>query len=235
LAVDKLDAALSAVDWKGNVNSFLTETEVKKKLAACNLRLAIWSKQLEQVDVANPALAFIREMQSAGQMVVALTSLALYKPAASSIRTVIETALYYTYFRTHHSELATLVREKSYFVDKKEIIDFHKLHTVNFKPFQENLGLLTRLESSYSSLSAIVHGQLPGAWSPPSSLSNTAPIKSTQDEVVQRFIEGEEIVHRLFLCTIAPTFWDDFSTASKKLLLRGRSGETKALLKLDER
>lgn len=160
MAVDKLDAALSSVDWAGNVASFLTETEVKEKLAACNVRLAIWSKQLEQADRNNPALAFVREMQSAGQMVVALTALALYKPAASSLRTVIETALYYTYFRTHHCELATLLREKTYFVGKGEIIDYHKLHTDNFKPFQERLGLLALMEQSYSSLSAIVHGQL---------------------------------------------------------------------------
>ena len=167
-------------------------------------------------------------MQSAGHMIVALTSLALYKPAASAIRTVIETALYYTYFRTHHTELATLVRDNNYFVDKKAIIDYHKIHTVNFKSFQEKLGLLTRLEDSYNSLSAIVHGQLPGVWTSPSSLSKTVPIQKTRDDVVERFVLGEEVVHRLFLCTIAPTFWDDFSTASKKALLTGLPGDTKA-------
>jgi hypothetical protein len=113
LAVDKLDAALGAVDWSGNVTSFLTKTPVKERLAACNMRLAIWSKQLEQVDKDNPALAFIREMQTAGQMIVALMALALYKPAAGSIRSLMETALYYTFFRTHHTELATLFREKN--------------------------------------------------------------------------------------------------------------------------
>jgi hypothetical protein len=234
LAIDKLDAALSAVEWARNVTSFLTETEVKEKLVTCNLRLATWSKQLEQVDKDNPALAFVREMQSAGHMVVALTALALYKPAAGSIRTLVETALYYTYFRTHHCELATLLREKSYFVDKREIIEYHKLHTVNFKDVQQRLGLLTLLEKSYGSLSAIVHGQLPGVWTSTSALKNIAHVHRTCGEVVKKFVEAEEVVHRLFLCTIAPTFWAEFSTTAKKPLLKGLTGDLKAFLKLDE-
>jgi hypothetical protein len=54
------------------------------------------------------------------------------------------------------------------------------------------------------------------------------------DEVVRKFVEAEEIVHRLFLCTITPTCWDDFSTSAKKLLLKGLPGDVKTLLKLDE-
>jgi hypothetical protein len=233
VAVDKLEAALKAVDWAGNVRAFLSERLANEKLAACNLRLAIWSKQLEQVDKNNPALTFIREMQSAGQMTVALTSLSLYKPAASSIRTVIETALYYSYFRTHHTELATLIRNKEYYIDKSEIINYHKIHTVEFKSYREHLGLLSRLNEIYSVLSAIVHGQLPGVWTTSSALNNTSPNPNNLIEVVQRFVEGEEVVHRLFLCTAAPLFWDDFSTTSKKALLAGLPGETKSLLKLD--
>jgi hypothetical protein len=185
--------------------------------------------------IGNPALAFIREMQAAGQMVVALTSLALYKPAASSIRTVVETALYYTYFRNHLVELATLVRDKRYFVDKKEIVEYHKLHTEDFKLMQEQFGLLSRLEDCYSTLSAIVHGQLRGVWTSHSSLYNTKQISSVTNDVVQKFVSGEEIVHYLFLCTVARTFWDDFSTASKRELLKGLSNSTKAVLGLDNR
>ena len=235
MTTDKLDAALTAVNWNSHVAAFLAQSEIKKSVAACNLRLALWSKQLEQADAKNPALAFIREMQFAGHMVVALTSLALYKPAASSIRTVIETALYYTYFRSHPSELATLLREKTFYLEKKNIIEYHRVHTNNFKPLQEKLGLLARLDKSYGSLSAIVHGQLPGMWSSRTSLGDTAPIEKTMKEVIQRFIDGEEVVHYLFLCTIAPLMWDDFSPSAKKPLLRGLAGDTKALLGLDER
>lgn len=234
MTVDKLDAALHAVNWTGDVETFLNEIASKEKLAAYNLRLAIWSKQFEQVDRGNAALTFVREMQSAGQMIVALTALALYKPAAGSIRTVIETALYYTYFRTHHTELATLLRDEEYFIDKNDIIEFHKRHGVNFKILQEKVGLLNRLKTSYSSLSAIIHGQIPGVWTTLTSLSKTAPNHKTLEKVVRSFAEGEEVVHRLFLCTVAQSFWDDFSPDAKKALHKGLPGDTKALLTLDE-
>lgn len=234
MSTDKLDAALSQVDWAANVKSFSTDTEVKEKFAACNLRLAIWSKQLEDSDNGNPALTFIREMQMDGQLVVALVALALYKPAANSIRTLIETALYYTYFRTHRSELATLLRNNEYFIDKGEIISYHKLHTVNFTLFQEKLGLLTRLKSCYGPLSAIVHGQVPGMWHATSSLRTIAPNRKIQDDVISKFTESEETVHRLFLATVAPALWDDFSTLAKKALLKGLPGDVKEILKLDE-
>jgi hypothetical protein len=190
LAVDKLDAALRAVNWTGNVESFLNEIVSKEKFAACNLRLAIWSRQFEQVDKGNPALTFVREMQSAGQMIVALTALSLYKPATGSIRTVIETALYYTYFRSHQTELATLLRDEEYYVAKDDIIEFLKRHSVNFKLFQEKVGLLNRLKTSYSSLSAINHGQVPGVWVSSTSLSKTAPNQKTLEKVVRSFVEG---------------------------------------------
>ncbi|MCK4826505.1 hypothetical protein KA005_62765, partial [bacterium] len=137
----KLQKALNAVDWNANVNEFLTNRSLTEAIAQYNLRLAIWSKQLENADKGNPALSFIREMQVAGHYVAILVSLALYKPAAAATRNVLETALYYTYFRTHLSELTTLVRNEDYFIHKSDIIEYHKLHTPNFKEFQSCFGL----------------------------------------------------------------------------------------------
>lgn len=168
-------------------------------------------------------------------MVVALTALALYKPAASAIRTVIETALYYSYFRTHLTELETPLRDKDYYVGKGEIVEFHKMHSVEFKIRQEKRGLLNQLKGSYSALSAIVHGQLPGVWTSTTPLSKTVPNDKVRSEVVQRFVDSEEVVHKLFLCTLAPVFWDDFSADAKRALLKGLSGESKKALRLDER
>lgn len=235
MAADKLHAALTGVDWAGNVSSFLADAEAVDKFASINVRLGIWSKQLEQADKGNPALSFIREMQSSGQMAVGLTSLALYKPAASAIRAMIETALYYTYFRVHPAELETLIRDESFYLSKSEILDYHKQHTRSFKSFQEKLGLIVRLEAVYSTLSAIVHGQVPGVWSATASFKGTVQNIKTQNEVLTRFVEGEEVVHRLFLCTVAPRMWDDFSSSAKKPILKGLHGDLKALLKLDER
>jgi hypothetical protein len=63
---------------------------------------------------------------------------------------------------------------------------------------QHQLGLISAIERWYSQMSAIVHGQIPGARVEHSSLDKIAPIKSTQDLVVASFKEGEQILHRLF-------------------------------------
>lgn len=233
MASDKLAAALTAVDWNSNVAQFLKGGSQVQAVARSNLRLAIWAKQLESVDKGNPALCFIREMQISGQHVAALIGLALYKSAAASMRGVFESALYYTYFRSHPEELATLVRNNSYYVEKRELIDYHKLHTSDFTAAQSKLSLLSKLEKWYSIVSSLIHGQVPGAWVEHKALSAIKHNKDTLDIAVKTFAEGEEIVHLLFLCTVGKQFWDFFSPHSKGQLAHGLSGEVKELLGLD--
>jgi hypothetical protein len=233
MPVAKLNAALTAVDWNKNVATFLASGTAAQAIAKANLRIAIWSKQLENADKGNPALCFVREMQMAGSHVAALVALALYKPAAASMRAMLETGLYYTYFRTHHSELATLVRSPGYFVDKRELIDYHKQHTDRFTELQGALGLVSRLEKWYSNVSAVVHGQIPGTWIEHKALANTAPIDVTEKIVVAEFLEGTEVLHRLFLCTAGRLLWDGFSSQAKKELLHGLPGSLRMALKLD--
>ena len=164
MPVDKLKAALGAIDWKKNIDVFLADAKASQSIAAANLRLAIWSHQLEIANSGNPALSFVREMQIAGQHVAVLMALSLYKPAAGSIRAVVETALYYSYFRTHPAELETLVRGTGFYIDKRDVIEFHKQHTTDFNDHQQMFGFLTRLEKWYSQISSVVHGQVPGVW-----------------------------------------------------------------------
>jgi hypothetical protein len=230
----KLSSALTKVNWNGNVATFLADAAMAKGLAERNMRVAVWAKQLEQVDKGNPALCFVREMQIAGQHVAALLALALYKPAAASMRTMVETGLYYTFFRTHLVELATLARTPDYFVDKRELLEFHKSHTPHFVELQRRLGLVSRLEQWYSEVSAVVHGQIPGAWIEHRSLEEIGPIDQTKEMVLSKFKEGEEILHRLFLCTVGKTFWDRFSSTAKAELLRGLPGSLRIALKLDK-
>jgi hypothetical protein len=228
-----LESALHSIDWNSLVNEFLSHPSLPNTVSMCNTRLAIWSQQLEIVDKENPALSFVREMQASGHQVAALTSLALYKPAASAIRTVVETAFYYTYFRTHLKELTTLVRNDEYFVQKNDIVDFHKLHTENFIEFQKCFDLVAHQKKWYSQVSSIVHGQIPGVWITHQSLANIKHVDANLEAVVKTFKEGEEIVHHLFLCTVGAELWDGFSTPAKHSLIAVLSGTTKTILGLD--
>ncbi|TWA91351.1 hypothetical protein [Bradyrhizobium stylosanthis] len=229
----KLAAALAAVNWAQNVQNFLGDQVAAEGIAKANMRVAVWSRQFENSDKGNPALCFVREMQVAGTHVAALVALALYKPAAASMRAMLETGLYYTYFRTHPSELASLVRNADYFIDKRELLDYHKRHTAEFTALQAKLGLLSRLDKWYSEISAVVHGQVPGAWVEQHTLAKTSNIVATQKLVVEKFIDGTDILHRLFLCTAGKALWDTFSTEAKRELLRGLPGDAKAELALD--
>jgi len=229
----KLQEALNAVDWNANVNEFLTNHSLTEAVAQYNRRLAIWSKQLENADKGNPALSFIREMQVAGHYAAILASLALYKPAAAATRNVLETALYYTYFRTHLSELTTLVRNEDYFIHKSDIIEYHKLHTPNFKEFQSCFGLIGRLNKWYSRISSIIHGQIPGQWIQHKSIAEIKHKDENLQAVVNAFKEAEELVHNLLLCTVGVELWDSFSTTAKRQLISGLPGKTKDTLKLN--
>lgn len=230
---NKLHKALSSVDWNANVSEFVKDHAASEAVSVCNMRLALWSKQFEIVDKDNPALSFIREMQVAGHHVSALTSLSLYKPAASAMRTVLETALYYTYFRTHPAELSTLVRDSKYFLYKKELIDYHMVHTPQFTQLQEMFGLNSRLSEWYSKVSSIIHGQIPGIWVAQKSLTNTKHVRKTLSIVVKYFTEVVDIVSHLFLCTAGRELWKDFSSSAKRQLLSGIHGNIKAELGLD--
>src|SRR5688572_22701680 len=96
-----LAAGLKAVDWRGNVDTFIKDAGAAELVAKSQLRLATWAKQFENIEKKNPALCFVREMQVAGHQVAALIALGLYKSAAGGIRSSVENALYFTYFRLH--------------------------------------------------------------------------------------------------------------------------------------
>lgn len=229
----KLEGALKAVNWNDNVATFLAASAVVEVIAQCNYRLAVWSGQFEANDKGNSALPFVREMQAAGHSVAALVALGLYKPAAASMRTVLETALYYTYFRAHTVELATLVRDAKFFLYKQDLLDYHTLHTPGFKDLQAKIGLVGDLNAWYSRISALVHGQIPGGWSQHKGLAATAHDPAVLPEVGREFVQCESVVHRLFLCTVGRELWGGFSHPAKKQLIKGVTGDIKAALGLD--
>jgi len=228
----KLVAAVSAVDWQANIDSFAGSSDCKDRVAAANKRIAQWAKQLETVDKGNAALTFVRELQVQGHYAAALISLALYKPAASAMRAMLETALCYTYFRTHPVEMQTLVRDADFFVDKRTVVEFHRKHSVGFGKKQQAVGFISRLEKWYSTISAIVHGQVPGKWTTHTQLQGIAHNPRVCDEAIQALMDGEDVVHRLMLCTIAPEMWYGFTPSAKKELLKGFPATTRAALGL---
>lgn len=230
-----LSAALAAIDWAGNIATSLAHDDTEAKIGAAALRLAVWSNQLEILDAGNPALSFIREMQIAIQNSGVLVSLCLYKPSAASSRTLVETCLYYTFFRNHPAELATLANDPKYYVSKADIVDHHKLHTPWFKTSQAVFGLVGRLETWYSTTSAIVHGQVPGAWNAHSAITNLLFSEEAHKLALLTILDAEQLAHEWLLCTAGRDLWAGFAPDAKSLLLEGISGAAKTGLGLDSK
>jgi hypothetical protein len=149
------------------------------------------------------------------------------------MRSVLETALYYTYFRTHPAELETLARRVGYYLGKREVLEFHKVHTWRFSDVHQKLGVIARMEQWYGQVSSLVHGHLPGAWIDHKSVADIRPTKATQDLAIGAFVEGVDIVHRVLLCTVGQQLWDSFPSDAKKQLLSGLHGDEKKVLELD--
>ena len=194
--------AVVAVDWTANITSFDSSPERAKAVAEASVLLARWSKELETADKRNPSLSFIREMQVQGQFAATLIVLGLYKPAATAMRAMFEAALYYTYFRTHLAELDTLIRTPSYFVDKRSLFDYHKVHTPNFREKQMALGLMSDVDAWYAETSAVIHGQIPDKWATTQRIRDIAFAEDVCREAIDTFVAGGSLVHRLLLVTM---------------------------------
>ena len=234
MAIHHLEEKLKSTDWPENVRLFLEREEIVQEIDISCRRLAIWSRQIENIEKKNAAISFIRAMQLSTHNSITTISLGIYKAAASSIREIVESALYYSYFRSHPTELATLVREASYYTSKSEILTYHKLHTPEFKELQEKIGLISRMDSWYSQISAIVHGQIPGIWIDGKSSKKIEHNPETLQSVTNSLVDSIKIVHDLFLITIGRELWDSFSHPAKKELTSGMSGELKLIIGLDK-
>lgn len=231
MTAGSLASALGGVDWTRNVKNSLQEKSNVKRLEACAHRIALWSHEIQSVDPDNPALAFVREMQSSCISAIACLSTGLYKPAAGAMRSCIETALYFTYFSCHPSELTTLIRDERYYVSKRDIIEFHKTHTERFSDRQRDLGFLSNLDRWYSKISAIVHGQIPGVWTS-GDLANTAFAKDAMEAATNEMETAGNLINELFLLTCARIYWASLNPHSKAVFIKGLSGKQKTALNL---
>lgn len=232
-ADDHLRKALGAIDGKALVAEFLVDGAAVATVAAACERLALWANVLRSAEPENPAAPFLFEMQRSSHDVAALLAAAFYVPAAAAMRAACETSLYYSYFRTHIAELSTLAVRPEYFISKAEILDFHKEHSPYYRRVGRDFGFPTVLDSWYSRVSAIVHGQLPGTWGQRLALEDTKHELPVLKVALATFTEGVEVIHLLLLLTVGAELWGRFHHEAKKALLKGMPAPRRALLGLD--
>ncbi|HFT7412831.1 hypothetical protein [Stenotrophomonas maltophilia] len=233
MSADLADA-LNGVDWNKNRDSFVSNGALVDSVHTSILRVAIWARELELIDGGNIALPFVREMQHGSHNVAKCFALALYKPAAASMRSMLECALYYTYFRSHPAELGTLVRDDKFYISKKDVLEFYKKHVPGYALRQSSLNLSDALDKWYSRTSAIVHGQIPGDWKSTLELEDTLHESAISAEVAAHFEQCSKIISDLFLCVLGAEAWRYMSTPSKCYFTKGVAPEVRLALGLDK-
>lgn len=227
--MSKLDAILTGIDWNDSVASFAAQHQVVERYQrGCHL-LAVWVHELRFQEPTNPATPFLMEMQASAGTAPTCASLGLYKPAAASMRAAVENALYFSFFVNHPVELQTQLRRDDYYESKKTIIEYHKKHSIGFNEKQQAVGLLSELDSWYSEISAIIHGQKPGIWST-RGISNTAFNSKLDQLSVDAFSRCISIINMLFLIVIEDELWDGFNPRSRGLFLKGYSKQKKQII-----
>ena len=232
---ESLRSALQAVNPNLLLAEFIQHDDHLQSIADGCAKIAIWSNTLSSVEPENPARPFLAEMQRASHDVAILVATALYVPAATAMRSALETALYYSYFRSHSAELTTLATLPNFYLSKKEILDYHKIHSPFYREYARDFGYPTRLEEWYSRISAIIHGQIPGTWGRRLAIAEMAHDDSVMQDSVISFTDGVDVIHRLFLLTAGAELWGAFHHESKRALSAGIPPDLRSKLNLDGR
>jgi hypothetical protein len=227
-----LVSTLAEINWVKNISSFGESIE-NKKVEDSLLKIAIWANAISDAEDSNPALCFSNEMLASAQTAAMSIALGIYKSSAVAMRSAFESALYYSYFRTHPNELATLAaKNNDWYLTKQEIIAYHQTHTLDFLKLSSEAGITGMHPAWYASMSAIVHSQIPGIWSNQNGITNISFNENLTREASAQFELCAEIINKFLLCTVARDLWSEVSHDLRKTLLKGLSKEFKIKLGL---
>lgn len=213
-----LKDTINNIDWNKLRDKFTSKSEIFTPAENKFQLLAHWSRALETIYSDSMALPFIKEAQISSQDFFCSCSLGLYKCSASSIRTIFESVLYFSYFKDHPKELDSVVRRNLY-MSRATLIDYHRSHTNSFDALYENTKLKRDLEQIYKEVSSIVHGQKPGTWHPTHILSQRDFDEKICHEAVNLYCRTVDVINLLLLCTLDYNEWITINPGSRKLIL----------------
>jgi hypothetical protein len=212
-------SVLKNINWNHKRDAFFTDHDGLLILENHHQILAHWSRALETIYSDSPALPFIREAQVSAQDFICVCSLGLYKNSASSIRTIFESTLYFSYFKDHLVELASVTRNK-FHLSRSKIINYHIEHTPNFGNLYSSSNLEQTLDKMYSEVSNIVHSSQPGIWHQSEILGKKEYNKAIAKEAILLFKKTINVINLLLLCTLTYEEWITINPVSRKLFLK---------------
>ena len=223
--MSKFLKTLRNIDWNERKEEFFKKEGNQLLTLEENLKtLAHWAQSLETIYQDNPALPFVREAQISAQDFISMYSLGMYKNSASSMRTVFESILYFSYFKDHSIELKSVSRDK-FHLSRSQIISYHERHTENFASIYKTTNLGNILGTMYSDVSNIVHSSQPGIWHQEVTLGKKTYNNKIATETANLFTQTIEVINLLLLCTLTYEEWLTVPIKSRKVFLKGLSPE----------
>ncbi|EIA1590742.1 hypothetical protein ACP1UU_004483 [Vibrio alginolyticus] len=225
-----VENAITSIDWNKIVSESMAN---KKQISVLESELEIlqyWLRELINFHSKNRALPFLYEGHSSINDFSCAISLGLYKLSASSIRTILEAFLNFSYYKDHSVELTTLVKNNSFYLGKKDIIEYHKLHTLLFNERSEQLNTVDLLNKLYKEVSQIIHGQVPGKWNNCSKLDETSYQSEMLDATITMFSRLVKIINIFLISSLSDEEWNSLNVRSKSLFLKGLTSEKKLKL-----
>lgn len=226
-----LQDKLAQIDWTAITTNSLKENSGFSDIQASCKVMTTWLNELCELYEGNYALSFLKEAYVSINDYSTSMSIALYKLSAASMRTILESILYYSYFKDHPKELHTLINDSSYYLTRSDILEYHYKHTNNFKVGSRELNLISSMDNFYSEVSAIIHGQIPGVWQPNVKLDNRSHCKKTFNASVEHFKSLASIINHFLILHLTEEEWQSINIRSRELFLKGLKPQAKITIK----
>lgn len=220
-----LTQTMQSIDWNRVCVDATANVVQYENLEKNLVILKQWLNELTSLHKGNAALPFLYEAHVSANDFCAAVSLGLYKLSATSIRTILESFLNFSYYKDHARELDTLVNNDSFYLGKKEIIEYHKVHTPKFNQRANELNTTEKLNSLYKYISRVIHGQIPGKWHTNIEIKMKMHEPQTFSLALDHFQELVSVINLFQISSLLDQEWASLNIRSKKIFLKGFTPE----------
>jgi hypothetical protein len=128
---------------------------VARRIHASTYALLLWKFRLKKLPAHGKP--FVDEIASDALQILPQVMIGFSKTAKLLMRGVIENTLRHVYFSDHPVEFAVMNRDKKWYMEMKELLDYAKEHP-DYILSEPKFDALAKLRSLYSELSGGVHG-----------------------------------------------------------------------------
>lgn len=129
---------------------------VARRIHASTFALLLWKFRLKKLPAHGKP--FVEEIASDALQVLPQVMLGFSKTAKLLMRGIIENTLRYVYFSDHPVEFTVMNRDKKWYMEVKELVEYAKEHP-DYIVSEPKFDAIAKLNSLYSQLSGGVHGR----------------------------------------------------------------------------